>query len=127
MGIMHFQLNFTYIQVLIKLEKYFFNLYVYSNLEVFVFKQKIKATQAKLIREKIENACKMTVIENRRELVDRIKRKEIDDSEDRQNVTKYVAVEAVDKCMRQYQQRTSHFLDELYKKRAHVTQLLAAE
>jgi hypothetical protein len=69
----------------------------------------------------------MTVIENRKELVERIKRKEIDDSGDLQNVTKYVAVEAVDKSMKQYQERTKHFLDDLYEKRDNYIHLLAAE
>jgi hypothetical protein len=87
----------------------------------------MRDAQAKLTRENIENSCKMTVIENRKELVERIKRKEIDDSEDLHSVTKYVAVEAVDKCMKQYQERTSHFLDDLSEKRDNYIHLLAAE
>jgi hypothetical protein len=87
----------------------------------------LKLQAEKHRRNELEVACKMTVIENRKELVDKIKNREVGNShdEDLQALAKHVAVEAVENCITQHKERTSRFLSGLYEKREKSIDLLA--
>ncbi len=79
-------------------------------------------------KRSVEAECKMIVIENRKELVDQIKSKEMDVGQESLNrVAKHVAAEAVDKCAKQHRERSRLFLDDLYKKRFETIRLLAQQ
>jgi len=79
-------------------------------------------------RNELETNCKMRVIENRKELVDKIKKIEVENGndEDLHVLAKHVAVEAVENCIAQHKERTSNFLNALYEKREKSVDLLAA-
>ena len=68
----------------------------------------------------------MVVIENRKELVDKIRSKEIENVEKLQSLAKHVAVEAVEKCVKEHEERVGTFLNELNCKRMKKIELLAA-
>ncbi len=78
-------------------------------------------------RNELEVACKMKVIENRKELVEKIKNREVgnDKDEDLHAIAKHVAVEAVENCITQHKERTSNFLNGLYEKREKSVDLFA--
>lgn len=65
----------------------------------------------------IEASCKMSVIENRKELVDKIKSKEIDDKENLQLLAKHLASEAIDNEIINQKNRKKDFLKNLNFKR----------
>lgn len=67
----------------------------------------------------------MNVIENRKELIDKIKIKEIDNAENLHDLANGVASEAFENSIRQYEERTNSYLNELYKKRFQNIELLA--
>ena len=104
-------------EIKLKLDCSAFMILLLSRSNNYIIFKKVKSEQARLVRESVEIACKMNVIENRKELVDKIKSKEIEDVGDLHNVAKHVAVEAVEMCIKQYDERTSCFLDDLYDKR----------
>lgn len=79
----------------------------------------------KSIKNDLEISCKMIVIENRKELVDKIKSKDIENSENLQSLAKHVASEAVESCIKQRKERTCLFLKDLNAKREHDIHVLA--
>lgn len=65
----------------------------------------------------IEATCKMSVIENRKELVDKLKSKDIDDQENLELLAKHLATEAIDGEITRQKHRTEKFLNCLNSKR----------
>jgi ditrans,polycis-polyprenyl diphosphate synthase len=102
MGILHYQLNYEYIT-------------------------KIKASVNQLKRKDLEITCKMSVIENRQQLVEKIK-KSTDvvsaNGENLQALAKHVATEAVEKCANEHETRVETFLGELYAERCKKVEII---
>ncbi|CAF1102947.1 unnamed protein product [Brachionus calyciflorus] len=78
---------------------------------------KLKISLKNRIENDLQTSCKMFVIENRKELVDKLKNKGIDDQEDLQQLAKHVANEAIENSIRQHKDRSQSFLDNLNSKR----------
>jgi hypothetical protein len=82
-----------------------------------------KKRDQKLIKDTLDQ-FKMIVIENRKELIEKIKNKD-SAAEDLQALTKYVANEAIEKCLNERNDRCDTFLDQLYTKRRNYIHMLA--
>ena len=80
-------------------------------------------------RNDLEITCKMSVIENRKHLVDKIKNSDVDTSsgDNLHVLAKHVATEAVEKCVNEHEKRVEDFLDELYDERCRKLQLIEAQ
>lgn len=100
MGVLNYQLNFENIN-------------------------QMKILQKNRIKGDMEVSCKMIVIENRKELVDKIKSKEIENPENLQSLAKHVANQAIENCINQRKDRTSKFLKELNSNRLNEFQKIA--
>ena len=68
----------------------------------------------------------MSVIENRKHLVDKIKNSDVDTTsgENLHTLAKHVATEAVETCVKEHEKRVESFLDELYDERCKKIQLI---
>lgn len=94
--------------------------------------QKLKAARDEKRRSDLDIACRMHAIENRQQLIDRIRQKDLSSSvqsnhgseaasnnqtSSLQALAKHVASEAVDTCLREHDKRTSQFTAELKQRR----------
>ena len=77
-------------------------------------------------RNELEITCKMSVIENRKHLVEKIKNTEVDsiNGENLQALARNVAKEAVEKCVKEHESRVESFLEELYAERSKKLELI---
>jgi len=66
-------------------------------------------------RNDLEITCKMSVIENRKHLVDKIKNSDVDTSsgDNLHVLAKHVATEAVEKCVNEHEKRVEDFVRKL--------------
>jgi len=78
--------------------------------------KKMNTLMLNLRQREIEALCKMVVVENRKLLVNEVK-KQNDDTNDLTRLARHVASEAISKCTQQHEKRTSSFLTCLYDKR----------
>jgi hypothetical protein len=83
---------------------------------------RIKRDQ-KLLKYTLDQS-RMNVIENRKELIDKIKNKD-GAGEDLRTLTKFVAGEAIEKSLAERNERCDSFLDELHTKRRNYIHMLA--
>ncbi|RNA39840.1 dehydrodolichyl diphosphate syntase complex subunit DHDDS [Brachionus plicatilis] len=79
--------------------------------------EKLRDSLLERTSKDIAASCKMSVIENRKVLVDRLKNKEIDDQENLQLLAKHLATEAIDSEIACQKNRTTQFLSSLNLKR----------
>jgi hypothetical protein len=84
----------------------------------------MRTKREQLLMKDTLDRCRMNVIENRKELIEKIKNKD-GIAEDLHALTKVVASEAIEKSLSERNERCDSFLDELYTKRRNEIHTLA--